>query len=257
MARYPEFIHLESEVADGIATITFAPVPDPDMDHSFFADLRDVFVPLSRDKDVRAVVFTGRGDRFVPALPKSSMELLVGAPLEERAARLLTVQQFAAQLLSFRKPVVAAVNGGFTGGIGIQLAFLSDAAVADSTVTFGDTHVGHGLTAGDGGTMAWPVLVGVARAREILIRGQVLTAQEALDMHLVAKVVEPGHSVAAAKEMANQLADLPALPFLATKLALNNTFRSSALVSWDLAAAYEAAGLSTRKFAGEVHAQHS
>ncbi len=100
--------------------------------------------------------------------------------------------------------------------------------------------------------MYLPPLVGVARAREILLLGRALTAEEALELHLINQVVAADELVPAAIELANRLASLPGLPFLATKLALNNWVRLSGLVAWDVAAAYEAAGLAEPDFVAKT-----
>jgi enoyl-CoA hydratase len=242
MDDYADFKHLSVEVEAGIATVTFAPVADDDFERSYFANLRDVWLPLSRDPNVRAVILATSADNFNPSQPRPNMEALVSAPLYDRAGRLLTVQQLATQMLTFRKPVVAAVSGPAIG-LGAQLAFFADAALITPNVFFADRHVEHGLAAGDGGTALWPLLVGVPLARRLVAQKGTLSAEEARDLHLVEEIVEPEALTAKAREVANRLADLPQLPFAASKLAINNWLRFSALISWDLASAYEAAGL--------------
>jgi enoyl-CoA hydratase len=240
---YDEFRHLRCEVEEGVATVTLAPVAHDDFERSSFADLRDVWTPLSRDRGVRAVVLASSAATFNPSQPASSMAALRAASLYDRAGRLLTVQQVAAQMLTFRKPVVAAVNGP-AYGLGAQLAFFADAAVATPAVVFGDSHVEHGLAAGDGGTSLWPLIVGVPLARRVVAQGHVISVEQALDLGLVEQIVEPVDLLATAAAAARRLADLPQLPFAASKLAINNWLRFSSLISWDVAAAYEAAGLS-------------
>jgi enoyl-CoA hydratase len=251
-----DFTHLDVEVdGDGIALVTFAPKEDPEGDlvDSIFANTRDVFAPLSLDANVRAVVLTGPGSVFFEGagLPRTlrlikSSHHLVGDQIQ-------TLQQVLATLVQFRKPVVAAV-GGPARNIGAQIALLSDAAVAADTATFFDDHISIGLPAGDGGTMLWPMLVGMARAREILLRGGRIDAAEALDLHLVTKVVSPAKVVGEAKAVAKALAELAPLPFFATKLALNNWWRLSSVVSFDLALAYEAGSLVQPDFVQRLEA---
>jgi enoyl-CoA hydratase len=213
---------------------------------SFFTELRDVFGPLSYDEAARAVVLTGQGDVFFAGVGRERSARLMASGIEKVATQFGALQQIVTSMLSFRKPLVAAVNGSALN-IGGQIALLSDAAVASSTATFGDHHVHGGIAAGDGGTMLWPLLVGMARAREILLLGRPLTAQEALDLHLVAEVVEPERTLGAAVELARELAAQPALAYTATKLTLNNWWRLSSIVSWDQALAYEAAALVIRQ----------
>lgn len=241
------FSHLNVEVVDGVALVTFAPRDDGELEDSIFANTRDVFTPLSLDPDVLAVVLAGPGERFFAGAGPVRTRRLLTSPIGLVAGQFQTVQQLVMAIVSFRKPLVAAVTGP-ARNIAVQVAFLCDAAVASDTATFFDDHVAKGLPAGDGGTMLWPLLVGMARAREILLLGAELTAQEALALHLVTKVVEPAQTIAVAVELARKLASVPALPYFATKLALNNWWRLSSMFSWDLVLAYEAAGIVDPEF---------
>jgi enoyl-CoA hydratase len=247
-----EFTHLRVEVAgDGIALVTFAPQDEGELEDSIFANARDVFAPLQLDTDVRAVVLTGPGDVFFAGAGLPRSQRIAASSLHLVGGQMLTLQQLLAALVAFRKPVVAAV-GGPARNVGAQIALLCDAAVAADTAKFFDNHVSIGLPAGDGGTMLWPLLLGMARAREILLQGTEIGAAEALELHLVTKVVAPSDTVAEATAVARQLADLPQLPFVATKLALNNWWRLSSLVSFDLALAYEAGAIVDPGFAEKL-----
>lgn len=245
MGDYDDLRHLSVSIEDGIAVVTLGAVDELEVERSFFNDLRDVLRPLARDHSVKSVVFAGEGDTFSPKIPESSMSVFVSSPLDVIAGRLLTVQQFAAELLTFRKPSVAAVNGP-ARNIGSLVALLCDAAIAVETATFGDSHVKAGTAAGDGGTVVWPVAVGMPLAREILLHGRTLSAADALALNLVTSIVPPQELHVTAVRFAKQLSELPTLAFTATKLALNNAFRLNALLTWDLAAAYEAAALASR-----------
>src|SRR5258707_8475548 len=110
-AAYSEFKDLRREPEDGVMSPTLRPVEDDDFFTSYFANLRDVWPRLGGDATVRAVVITSSARNFNPSQPDANKEMLVNASLPDRAVRLLTLQQFAAQMLTFHKPVVAAVNG--------------------------------------------------------------------------------------------------------------------------------------------------
>jgi enoyl-CoA hydratase/carnithine racemase len=242
------FTHLAVAIADGIATVTFGPQDEGELEDSIFANARDVFTPLGLDPDVRAVVLTGRGDVFFGGAGRARTRKIVASPVELVAGQFQAIQQLVAAMVSFRKPLVAAVNGT-ARNIGAQVSLLCDAAIASETTRFFDDHVRAGLPAGDGGTMLWPLLLGMARAREMLLLGAELSAEEALRLHLVTKVVEPSQVVPEAVELAQRLAELPRMAYFATKLALNNWWRLSSMMSWDLALAYEAAALVEPSFA--------
>ena len=178
---------------------------------------------------------------------------MLEAGLDEIAGQMLTLKQIVESLLSFRKPLVAAVNGPAMN-IGAQIALLCDAAVAAPEAMFSDHHVEVGLPAGNGGTMMWPLLVGMARAREIVLRGGEVSAVEALELHLVQSIVPREEVVTAAVAVARRLTELPRLPYFATKQALNNHWRLAGAFAWDAALGLEAAALSQPAFREALHA---
>src|SRR5271168_538478 len=110
MTPYSQFQHLTVDVRDGIAIVTFAPQDEGDIEYSFFGELRDVFTPLGLDRDVRAAVLTGTGDDvFFAGVGRARTGRLLQTSLEVVSGQLLTLQQIVSQMLSFRKPLVAAV----------------------------------------------------------------------------------------------------------------------------------------------------
>jgi enoyl-CoA hydratase len=244
---YAQFDHLVIEVRDGVAVVTLAPVQEGDVEPSFFTNLRDVFGPLALDRTVTAAVLTGQEDIFFSGTGRARTLRLVDAGLEQAAGQMLTLKQIVSAMLGFRKPLVAAVNGP-AWNIGAQIALLCDAAVAAEEATFGDHHIGTGLPAGDGGTMMWPLLVGMAHAREILLQGRALTAHEALALHLVSEVVPQRETVTAASALAARLSGLPRMPYFATKQAINNWWRLATALGWDAALGLEAAALVQPEF---------
>jgi enoyl-CoA hydratase/carnithine racemase len=245
MGSYSDLLYLKVEVADGIATVVMAPKDDDvDVHYSFFTELRDIFSRLSLDQEVRAVVLTGVGEVFFGGVGRTRTKRLVHAGIEAVADQFLSLRQIITQMLDFRKPLVAAVNGR-AHNIGGQIALIADFAVVSTSAEFGDHHVHGGLAAGDGGTMLWPLLVGLPRAREVLLRGKTIDAAKALELGLVSEVVQPENVVARATQLARELAELPGLAYLSTKLSLNGWWRLSNQVNWDLALAFEAAGLVT------------
>ena len=251
MISYESLEHVRVEIDDRIATVVLAPLDTGPVEPSFFTNLRDVISLLALDASVDAAVVTGQGEVFFSGtgLPRTSR--LVSTGLEATAGQLLTLQQIVTQMLSLRKPLVAAVNG-HAPNIGGQIALLCDAAVAAEGATFGDHHVEGGLAAGDGGTMLWPLLVGMARVREILLQGRPITAAEALEMHLVSVVVPREQVRDEALALARRLAALPRLAFIATKHSLNNWWRMAMPFSWDLALGLETAGLVTPDYVANL-----
>jgi enoyl-CoA hydratase len=237
-----DFEHLDIEIDGAVAVVRFAPVAPGDVGRSVFTNLADLFPIVGMDRAVRALVFAGGAEAFFPGAGAERTARLLAEGYNELAGQFEAQQRLVAQLVALRKPTVAAVEGP-ASNIGAVTALLCDAAVAAPGASFGDTHVATGIAAGDGGTVLWPLLVGMARARAIVLRGDRISAQEALDLRIVAEVVEPERLLDAAKALALQLADLPGLAYAGTKLALANWWRMGSALAWDRALGYEAAGL--------------
>ncbi|MCJ1675497.1 enoyl-CoA hydratase/isomerase family protein [Rathayibacter sp. VKM Ac-2929] len=102
-------------------------------------------------------------------------------------------------------PVIAAVDGYALGG-GAELAYAADIRVASDRAVFGNPETGLGIIAAAGGTWRLPRLVGEPLAKEMLLAGRRLSAQEALDVHLVASVHPPEELAAAAERVADGVA---------------------------------------------------
>ena len=154
---------------------------------------RDTIYALGRltreanaDDSVRAIVVTGAGDKVFCA----------GADLKERQK--MNENDVRKQLELYRselgelgrssKPVIAAINGAALGG-GLELALICDLRVAASHATLGLPETSLGIIPGAGGTQRLPRLVGEARAKEMILLGRRLTAEEALGWGLVNRVV--------------------------------------------------------------------
>ena len=141
---------------------------------------------LDADTSVRAVILTGEGRRAFCA----------GADLKERSGMsesevlemLSLYRSELAWLSSFRAPVIAAINGVALGG-GLELALACDLRVAVESARLGLPETTLGIIPGAGGTQHLPRLIGPARARELVLLGKRLTAEEARSIGLVNHVV--------------------------------------------------------------------
>jgi enoyl-CoA hydratase/carnithine racemase len=141
---------------------------------------------------VRAIILTGQGDRVFCA----------GADLKERQK--MTENDIRVQVELYRselgpldrspKPVIAAINGVALGG-GLELALVCDLRVAASHATLGLPETSLGIIPGAGGTQRLPRVVGEARAKEMILLGRRLTADEAHEWGLVNRVVPPGSNL--------------------------------------------------------------
>jgi enoyl-CoA hydratase len=182
----------------------------------FHRQTEEIFHELACEDAVNAIVLTGAGKAF-------SAGGDIGMMREGVFARLTSPEEpirLVLNLLKIRQPVIAALNGDAIG-LGATIALLCDIVVASEKARIGDPHVKVGLVAGDGGCVIWPLLMGLNRAKEMLMTGQLLKAEEARNMGLVNHCVHPDQVMPKAMEIASSLADGPAKAIQWTKMSLN------------------------------------
>ncbi|MEJ2861705.1 enoyl-CoA hydratase/isomerase family protein [Actinomycetospora flava] len=196
-----EFSRIRVAVDDGVATLTLdRPEHGNAVDDAMHSELTRLFVRARADERVRAVVLTGAGDTFCRGGDSSASRTfttLTGlTPVQE--ARMIVET-----LLDLEKPVVAAVNGDALG-LGAVLATLADAAVVARRAHLGDRHVAGGVTAGNGSAALWPAIIGVNRAKRLLLGAEVLTAEEAVAVGLATEVADDPAVLATATALARR-----------------------------------------------------
>ena len=103
-------------------------------------------------------------------------------------------------------PTIAAIQADALGG-GLELALCCDLRVADETAKLGLPEVRLGVMPGSGGTQRLPRIVGPAKAKELILMGEILTASEAAEIGLVNRLASPGEAVGTALSMAKTIAD--------------------------------------------------
>jgi enoyl-CoA hydratase len=172
------------------------------------SELDDVLRDAAKDDDVRVIVVTGEGDRSFVAGADIN-ELAVQSPVggREHARR---GQAIFDRLERLGKPVIAAVNGFALGG-GCELAMACTLRIASDTAKFGQPEINLGLMPGYAGSQRLPRLVGRGRALELLLAGDPITADEALRIGLVNRVVPAAELMNEARALADKLAAKPAV----------------------------------------------
>jgi len=128
-------------------------------------------------------------------------------------------------MLDLEKPIIAAVNGAAVG-LGATLALFCDVVIASKNARFGDTHVKMGITAGDGGGVIWPLLVGVNKAKQLLMTGDLIGAEKALELGLISEITEEGEALNEAMVLARRLADGPPYAIQSTKVSINKLIKA-------------------------------
>ena len=146
-------------------------------------ELAEVFHFATVDPHSEVVVFTGAGRAFSAGGEADHMENNATHPhLFDEEVRLAKRIVFA--MLDLDKPLVCRMNGHAVG-LGATLALFCDVIFAAENAKIGDPHVGLGLVAGDGGAVIWAQRIGLGRAKEFLLTGDLLTAQKAAEIGLV------------------------------------------------------------------------
>ena len=152
-------------------------------------ELPELFAHVAADRDVRVVVLTGTGDRFIDLIAEFEVGISKGAA----SAAVMDDGQFEGNrllnsLLAIEVPVIAAINGPVD--VHAELALLSDIVLCTDDTYFQDSaHVPSGLVPGDGVQVLWPLLLGFNRGRYFLLTGEKIAADEAKRLGLVSEVL--------------------------------------------------------------------
>ena len=223
---------------DGVAVVT---INRPDALNALNGEeltaLRDALTGLAAARDVRAVVLTGAGDRALAA-GADIKEMLDMGPEEARAWGALG-HECTRLLESMPKPTVAAVNGFALGG-GCELALACDLRYASSTAKLGQPEISIGVIPGWGGTQRLARIAGLGFAKELILTGRMVDADEALRRGLVQAVFEPGELMERTLELARSLAARSPLALAAAKASVNRALQGE--LEEDLAAEADAFG---------------
>jgi enoyl-CoA hydratase len=166
-------------------------------------ELRRAALLLKHDAAIRAIVITGAGEKaFVAGADINELAVQTPAQGREHALR---GQHVFDLIENLGKPVIAAINGYALGG-GCELAMACTLRLAADTARLGQPEINLGLIPGYGGTQRLARLIGRGPALEMLLTGRHITAQEALDLGLVNRVVPAARLIAEARTLAAELA---------------------------------------------------
>jgi enoyl-CoA hydratase/carnithine racemase len=167
-------------------------------------DLWGVCDAVDGDPSVRVVTLTGAGRAFCAGADLEAVKDLV-ADAERWRAFIERWHRVFDRIESLRVPVVAGVHGMALAG-GLELVLVADLVVAEAGARLGDQHANFGLVAGGGGSQRLPRTIGVRRAKELMLTGRWLGAEEALAWGLVNRVVPAGMLAATLTEIGQDLA---------------------------------------------------
>ncbi len=195
--------------------------------------LGDTIEKYQLDDEVRAVVITGAGEGF-----STGADLSGGGGREDAFTPLgmritcFAYSKMVSAMWLLEKPIIGAINGT-AAGAGCNLAFACDLLVASEKAKFIQVFVRRGLIADAGGTYFIPRIVGLAKAKELMFFGEDVTAEKALELGLVNRVVPHEKLMDEAMSVAGHLAEGPTRAIGMMKSMLNKSFESDLMSALD------------------------
>ncbi|HEX4211035.1 MAG TPA: enoyl-CoA hydratase-related protein [Candidatus Binataceae bacterium] len=228
---------LDINVTDRVATVT---IKRPEyFSYEVHHEVEEIWTDLAADHEVNAIILTGAGNVFLN--PREMGMARAPKPSRRNHGRHQTSngRRIVQNFLDVEQPIIGAINGD-AFSLGATLALMCDVTVASETARIADTHVKMGVVAGDGGAVIWPLLIGPHRAKEYLMRGNIINGADAARIGLVNYAVPADQVLLKAKELARELADGPTWAIRWSKLAVNKWLKRQSNLIMDAGLAYEA-----------------
>ncbi|MGL5256723.1 MAG: enoyl-CoA hydratase-related protein [Proteocatella sp.] len=195
-------------------------------------EIGQAFDEASKDDNINAIILTGEGKAFVAGADISEMSTLnaeQGKLFGEHGAGVFR------KIEVMPKAVIAAVNGFALGG-GCELAMACDIRIASEKAKFGQPEVTLGITPGFSGTQRLSRLVGLGKAKELILTGNIIGAKEAKEIGLVNEVVEPDKLMEIALEMAKKIASNAQIAVRYSKEAIDRGYQTDITTAIDIEA---------------------
>ena len=208
-------------VSDGVAELTFdRPEVRNALNLETVREGEAALADLAADNTVGALILTGAGDQaFVSGADINDLRT------RTRDEGLAAINSsFFSSVERFPRPTIAAVNGYALGG-GCELALACDLRIASEGAMFGQPELGLGIIPGAGATQRLPRVVGLGRAKHMILTGEIIDAGQALSIRLVSAVVPADKLDATARELAGRVLRHGPLAARLAKLVINSSAR--------------------------------
>ncbi len=198
----PEFILVNPQIAPYVGHIQLnRPKELNALNLELMLEIKQALIDFDQDDSIRAIVISGNERAFA-----------AGADIKQMAGRnaidMLKIDQFTTwdSIRKTKKPIIAAVSGFALGG-GCELAMICDMIIASETAQFGQPEISIGVMPGAGGTQRLTRIVGKAKAMEMVLTGQFISAEEAKAYGLVNKIVPIEFYLSEAVKLASTIAE--------------------------------------------------
>jgi enoyl-CoA hydratase/carnithine racemase len=218
-----EWQNIRTEVENQIALLTIDHPPVNSFNTTVVTELDEAMDDLLADDEVKAIIVTGGGtNAFVAGADIPEIRELLEVPGDGYAEARAFIERGQGVNLKIErspKPVIAAINGFCLGG-GLELAMACHMRICSDRARLGQPEINLGLIPGWGGTQRLPRIVGKAKALEMILTGDMITAQEAYRIGLVNKVVPAGAILKEARGLARKIVSKSKFPIAATLRAV-------------------------------------
>ncbi len=212
---------IKVDVSESIATLTIdRPEVKNALDLTTVDAIREALRPLEREAGIGVLIITGAGEAA----------FVSGADINDIRARgrdegLAAINSsLFAEIERFPHPTIAAINGYALGG-GCELALACDIRIASEAAKFGQPELGLGIIPGAGATQRLPRIIGMGRAKHLILTGEIIDARQALAIGLVSVVTPAGQLQIRARELAKRILRQGPLAARLAKIALNASAR--------------------------------
>lgn len=251
MTDFSQYKTIEVTRRDRILTLT---LNRPDklnaVNKQMHGELTRIFADADDDPLSDVIVLTGAGRAFSSGGDIDWMQEMIDTGFEQTARE---AKRIIFSLLDCEKPVIARLNGHATG-FGATMALFCDVIIAAEEARIGDPHVSVGLTAGDGGAVIWPQLIGYARAKEYLMTGDLIPATKAAEMGLINHAVPADTLDDRVDAFADRLAAGAGVAIRSTKVSVNIGLKQLAASVMDACLAMESRSNATQDHQEAVNA---
>jgi enoyl-CoA hydratase len=215
-----EYQYVKVSVEGRIATLTIDHPPANAFNKQVIEELGSAFDEVTANDEVKAIIITGAGQFFIAGADINEIYAVKDDP-EQAEAFIRRGKEVFNRIEASKKPVIAAMNGRFALGGGLELSMACHIRLAEDGVRIGQPEINLGIIPGWGGTQRLPRIVGKGKALEMILTGDPITAQEAYRIGLVNKVVPTGRVLKEATGLARRIISKSALPIEAIIRAVN------------------------------------
>jgi len=214
------------EIKDQIAIITFnRPEVLNVFRRAMFQQLLGLLDDAANDESIRVVLMTGAGRAFSAGIDLDEVSHLFDGSMtmEQARAELGEMQELTRRMVNLPKPIVSVINGVAIGA-GAEVAIASDIRIASQTASFAFAEVQRGLFETNGVMHRLPRLIGMGRAAHVMMTGEKISAQSALELGLVTRVVPSEILLNKGLELARSLAANAPISMRLVKQVLNQSY---------------------------------